>query len=62
MGANIRRIRKAKGLKQYHLAEKSEMEKASLSRIESGQANPTILTLRRLAVVLDVEVGDFFKG
>lgn len=61
IGANIRRIRKEKKMRQYTLAEISEMEKASLSRIETGQSNPTILTLNRLAEALSVDIAEFFK-
>lgn len=38
-----------------------DFEKASLSRIESGQANPTIRTLYKLSKALDVPIAEFFK-
>lgn len=61
MGAKIKGIRKSKNLKQTQLSDLTKIEKASLSRIEHGLANPTALTLRRIGKALNVSVSDFFR-
>jgi transcriptional regulator with XRE-family HTH domain len=61
IGARIKRIRQEKNLTQSKLAELCDFEKASMSRIESGQTNPTILTLRKVSEALNVPVLTFFS-
>jgi transcriptional regulator with XRE-family HTH domain len=39
----------------------SEIEKANLSRIESGMTNPTVLTLLKICNAFDVKVTDLFN-
>jgi transcriptional regulator with XRE-family HTH domain len=46
---------------QNELAMECEFEKASMSRIESGQSNPTIRTLYKISDALDVHIGELFK-
>lgn len=55
VGSNIRTLRTSKGIRQHELAARCNMEKASLSRIESGKTNLTLSTLQRLAAELQVE-------
>ncbi|MBU6482097.1 MAG: helix-turn-helix domain-containing protein [Nitrospirae bacterium] len=43
------------------LARRSGLGVATLSRIESGEANPRLSTLLQLAEVLGVFVGDLFE-
>jgi len=54
MGRNVRRLRIAAGLTQTALAKRSGMNRAYLSRLESGRRNPTLATLERLAKTLEV--------
>ena len=49
LGKKISERRKAKKLSQQKLAELCQMEKANLSRIESGKTNSTVLTLKKIA-------------
>ena len=49
--------RQSRGLSQAQLAEKSGVTRAYLSRLESGQADPSLSTLRRLAAALGISVG-----
>jgi len=53
VGINIRKTRKAKGLKLYELANNIGMTPANLSRIESGHANITLHTMCRISDALD---------
>ena len=62
MAAQIRKIRIAKGLTQTELANRCEFEKASLSRIESGKTNITVLTLLRICMALETSADQFFKS
>ncbi|WP_170231440.1 helix-turn-helix domain-containing protein [Pseudonocardia kunmingensis] len=57
VAANLRTIRTARGLTVAALADASGMGKATLSRIEAGQANPTLETLYALADALQVSWG-----
>jgi transcriptional regulator with XRE-family HTH domain len=61
LGAKIKEIRLNKSITQNDLAIKCEFEKASMSRIESGKTNVTILTLRKISQALEVELVEFFR-
>jgi transcriptional regulator with XRE-family HTH domain len=54
IGTRIKAIRAEKKLSQVKLAELCDFEKASMSRIESGQTNVTVLTLRKISKALGV--------
>ena len=49
IGPKIADKRKAQGMTQRDLAEKTGIDQAAISRIESGRANPTLNTLDALA-------------
>ena len=56
---NLKRYRKAKGLSQEKLAQKAEVTYSTLAKIEAGyNTNPKVLSLIRIAKVLDVTVSD----
>ena len=57
----IKLLRLKKSMTQIELATLCGFEKASMSRIESGKTNITIITLRKISKVLDVEITEFFK-
>ena len=57
---NISRIRRSKSFSQLDVCALISMEKLNLSSIENGRQNPTTLTLKKIADVIDVEVKDFF--
>jgi DNA-binding XRE family transcriptional regulator len=60
LGRNLRRVRTAAGLTQTALAKRSGIHRSYVSALESGQRNPTALTLQRLAEVLGVTPVAFF--
>jgi transcriptional regulator with XRE-family HTH domain len=62
LGSQIRFIRKQKKLTQQSLSAMCEIEKANLSRIESGITNPTVLTLFKMSKAMEVGITDFFTG
>jgi transcriptional regulator with XRE-family HTH domain len=57
VAANVRTLRAQRGLTAAALAAASGIGKATLSRIEAGQANPTVETLYALADALGVSFG-----
>lgn len=58
---NIRRLRVLRKASQDVLAADAGIDRAYVSRLESGQENPTILILERLALALEAEVEELFK-
>lgn len=60
IGANIRSLREAAGLTVTELAQRAELTKGTVSKIETGRVSPPIATLTRLADALDVPLADFF--
>lgn len=58
----IRRIRKAKQLSQQEVAEKMEIDRAQYSRIETGKSEPTLSSLEKIAVALEITLVDLFKN
>jgi putative transcriptional regulator len=61
IGERIRTVRMQRNMTQNDLAMECDFEKASMSRIESGQSNPTIRTLYRICVVLEISIGELFE-
>lgn len=55
-GKNLRRIRKGKGLTMEVVANEAEIEYRQLGRIERGEINTSIVSLLRIAEVLDVDI------
>lgn len=61
LASNVKRIRKDKGWTQDVLAAAVEIEQASLSLIENGRANPTLLTLEDIAAALEVDLPELLS-
>jgi len=61
LGSRIRNLRLKKGLSLSELAHLCEFEKASLSRIELGKTNTTILTLSKISKALDISLGELIE-
>lgn len=53
-------LREKRGLSQAKLAARSDMNPATVWRIETGQRSPTVKQLERLAAAMDLEIADFF--
>ncbi len=58
LGRHIQELRTARGVSLSQLALDAGIAKSNLSRLEQGNGNPTLDTLWRLAVQLDVPFGD----
>ncbi len=52
LAASVIELRRAAGLTQRQLAAKSGVQQADISRIEAGDANPTLATIAALAHAL----------
>ena len=61
IGKRIREIRIAKGMSQQELAALLDYEKSNMSRLESGNINPTIATLYKVANALKVSLCEIVK-
>lgn len=55
-GDRLRLLRKSRDLAQSELADKSGVDQSRISRIESGNLNPTLQTLDALSRGLDLEL------
>jgi transcriptional regulator with XRE-family HTH domain len=52
----MRRVRKTAGLSLADVAERTGMDRGFVSRLETGQGNPTVETLARYAAALGKRV------
>ena len=60
VGAQIQMLRKQHGISQEELAARVGIDAKSLSRIERGVHYPSIDTLEKIQIELNVEMKDFF--
>jgi transcriptional regulator with XRE-family HTH domain len=60
VGANIRRLRKARGLSQEKLAQDADIAMRYLSGIERGEENPSLAFLVKIAEALGVHPRELF--
>jgi len=61
IGTRIRILRETKNMTQQDLADLCNFDKADMSKIESGKANPTIKTLLKISQALEVKFSDLFQ-
>lgn len=62
IGNNIRQIRKAQNIPQIELAVEVGIDRAYLSEIENGRANPSINVLYAISDALHVDIIEFFQN
>ena len=60
-GNNLRKIRESKNLSQEALSHKMGTTPSQVGRIERGEINPTVSTIRVLAEALGLEIADLFR-
>lgn len=60
LGKRIKKLRKDAGHSQVNFAYDCGFEGSNMNRIESGNTNPSVKTLRIIAKQLKVEVKDLF--
>lgn len=61
LGANVRQLRKSKGMSQEELALEAGMKRSYLSDLERGTRNPSVRALGRIADALNVEPRELLK-
>jgi|SRR6185503_1924328 len=61
LGSRIRTLRHEKKLSLNHLSTRFGLEKSSVSKLENGKSNSTVLTLWNLSEALNVPVDRFFR-
>jgi transcriptional regulator with XRE-family HTH domain len=61
LGANLKRLRTAKGWSQEQYAFEAGIHRTYVSDIERGARNPTILILEKLAEPLGVEPAELIR-
>ena len=62
VGQNVCRLRTNKNFTQEQLAEKADISRRYLQRIESGEKNPTVDILTKLRRALGCTWNDLFEG
>lgn len=61
LASRLRRIRASKGLTQEAVADRAHLAVRHLQKIEAAEVNATLNSLARLAVALDVDVGELLQ-
>lgn len=61
VGANLQQIRESIGLSQEELANKAEIQRSQVARIERGETNPTLATVKVIADVLEIDIKMLFE-
>lgn len=61
-GKRVKNIRMSKNLSQEKLAELSGLHSTYIGQIERGEKNPTIESIYKISVGLDISLSDFFKN
>jgi transcriptional regulator with XRE-family HTH domain len=62
LGKRIRELRKTKGLSQESFADEVGLDRTYVGGIERGERNLTTLNLVRIALALEVEIGELFPS
>lgn len=60
-GKRVTKLRKAQKLTKVQLAFEINTSESNIRRIENGDTNVGLATLRKLSVALDVPISDFFE-
>ena len=61
VGLKIRQLREERNITQLQLADKCDMEKNNIGRIENGKRSIKLFTLQRICKALDISMSEFLK-
>jgi transcriptional regulator with XRE-family HTH domain len=61
-GAQVRFRRRAREMTQAQLAERAGVSRATIARIETGEANPDLDTMSKIARGLGVPTAELLEG
>lgn len=59
-GRRVHELRTARGWTQEKLVDRTGLDRAFISQIENGHRNPGLLTIAKIALAFDVEIGELF--
>ncbi len=62
LSKNLKAIRKEKKISQQYIAERSDMQPATYNRIENMKVSPSIDTLERIALAIDIPFAELFQS
>lgn len=62
LGMRIRYLRQQKKMSQLDLSVESDVNRNYISDLEKGRRNPTILVLNKIAIALNTDLSNLFKG
>jgi transcriptional regulator with XRE-family HTH domain len=62
VGDKIRGFRRSKGMTLTELSEKTGLSASLLSQVENKKTSPSIATLRKIAMALEISIVHFFEG
>jgi transcriptional regulator with XRE-family HTH domain len=60
-GANLKKIRESKNLTQAQLAIDCDSDISYISRIENGKISPSLIYLKKMADVMEMELKQLFE-
>lgn len=60
-GRHLKSKRLKLGISAAELARRTYMEKSHISRLEKGETNPTLVTLKKICDALEVDFSYLFK-
>lgn len=60
-GLVVKQLRKALGLSQEALADEANLDRTFISQLETGTKQPSLTTIFRLAVALQVEASELLR-
>ncbi|HWT96957.1 MAG TPA: helix-turn-helix transcriptional regulator [Terriglobales bacterium] len=61
IGDVVRRLREARGMTQYRLAQVADVSKQAVTNLEKGEIVPSLPILYKVAGVLDIDLGDMIR-
>ena len=61
IGKRIKQLREDKNIPQQDLAAACNFEKSNMARLEAGKTNPTLYTLKKIAVNLNIPLEKLVK-
>jgi transcriptional regulator with XRE-family HTH domain len=62
IGERIKYFRTQRGFSQTQLAQEAKLSQSTIAQIESGRKDPSVITLRKIAKVVDTELASLFAA
>ena len=62
LGKRIAYLRKQQHMSQLDLSLETGLSQSYLSELEKGKRNPTVQVLNKIAIALNIDLSNLFKG